>query len=263
MSELPLAEFIVFLFGAIFGSFANVVILRLPKGESIAFPGSHCQACKKPVKWYDNTPILAWFWLRGKCRYCKAPYSFRYVVVELITAIGFTVLFSKFGMSFAFFEYTLFFFTLVICSFIDLDHMILPDIFTLSGIVIGLIGSIFSSERTVLESFLGVILGGGFLWAIAYVYFLIKKEEGMGGGDIKLLGWIGAVLGWQAVPFVIIVSSLIGSFVGIAFAVKGKQGLKTAIPFGPFLAAAAILYIVGGQALGHWYLQLLLPALVE
>ena len=146
-------------------------------------------------------------------------------------------------------------------SFIDIDHFILPDKFTLPGIAIGLGGAFLNPERSVTDSVFGFLLGGGFLWAIAWLYFLVKKQEGMGGGDIKLLAWIGAVLGWKAVPFVIISASLIGSFGGIISAMKSKEGMKTVIPFGPYLALGAGLYIWGGQSLGSWYISLFIPEL--
>jgi len=146
-------------------------------------------------------------------------------------------------------------------SFIDLDHMILPDKFTLSGIVIGLLGGLLNPERSLLDAVFGLLMGGGFLYAIAYIYFAIRNRDGMGGGDIKLLGWIGAVLGWKSIPFVILFSSLTGSVVGIAVSVKSEAGLKSSIPFGPYLAAAAVVYVLFGREIANWYLSLFLPAL--
>lgn len=256
-----LNAFWVFIFGAIFGSFANVIIYRLPKGESIAFPGSHCQNCKKPVAWYDNIPIASWFVLRGKCRNCKAKYSIRYAVVEFITASLFCACYLEYGFSWLTVEYLIFAFGLVVCSFIDFDHMILPDEFTLSGIVIGLIGAAINPDRNFLESIIGVLTGGGFLWLIAFLYFSFTKNEGMGGGDIKLLAWIGAVLGWKAIPFVIMTSALTGTFVGLIVAFKSKGGMKTAIPFGPYLALGALFYILGAKTLALEYVSFFLPGL--
>jgi leader peptidase (prepilin peptidase)/N-methyltransferase len=152
---------------------------------------------------------------------------------------------------------------LAVVSFIDLDFMILPDVFTLSGIVIGLLGALLNPDRSFYASVFGVLMGGGFLWAVAYVYLAVRKEDGMGGGDIKLLAWIGAVLGWQAIPFVILASSLIGSVVGLIVAYRSKMGLKSSIPFGPYLSLAALIYILGGDEIGQWYLSLFLPSLVS
>lgn len=262
MSSLQLLFYVVFfLLGAIFGSFANVIIYRLPKDESVVFPGSHCYSCRKKIRWYDNIPILSWFLLRGRCRQCKAAFSFRYPVVEFITAALFMLSFHYLGFSWSLLEYLIFIFGLVVCTFIDLDHMILPDEFTLSGIVIGLLGAALNPNREFLDALLGVLMGGGFLWGMAYVYYLVTKQDGMGGGDIKLLAWIGAILGWKAIPFVIMSSAILGSVIGLAAARKQKAGLKTVIPFGPYLALGAIFYLFGGETIALWYLDLFLPGL--
>jgi len=248
---------VLFFLGSIFGSFANVVIYRMPKGESVVFPSSYCRSCNTPVKWYNNVPILAWFWLRGRCSTCGATYSFRYPMVELVMAVLFALCGYSIGWNWTLIEALLFTFSLVTVSCIDLDLMILPDKFTLSGIAIGLIGAAINPERPFMDAVYGVLAGGGFLWAVAYLYFVFRNREGMGGGDIKLLAWIGAVLGWKAIPVVILASSLIGSFVGILLAVRSREGMTHAIPFGPYLAGAALLYmLLGGEILANWYLAL-------
>jgi leader peptidase (prepilin peptidase)/N-methyltransferase len=247
----------LFVFGAIFGSFANVVIYRMPLGKSIAFPASHCGSCKTPIKWYNNVPIFAWFWLRGKCAKCGAPYSIRYPLVEFLMGALFAAAGYSIGLHWTLIEALIFIFALVTSSFIDLDHMILPDKFTLSGIVIGLVGAYLNPDRAFLDAVYGVLLGGGFLWAVAYLYYVFRNREGMGGGDIKLLAWIGAVLGWKAVPVVILLSSLIGSVVGITLATRTKGGMQKPIPFGPYLAGAALVYLLcNGQRWSEWYLAL-------
>jgi leader peptidase (prepilin peptidase)/N-methyltransferase len=220
LSQLPIwfPYMVFFLLGSLLGSFANVVIYRLPRGESVVKPRSHCQKCGKMVKWYDNIPMISWLILRGRCRHCGAEFSFRYFLVELLTGVLFALTFQFVGWSWLLVDDLIFIFTLVICSFIDLDHMILPDIFTLSGIVIGLVGALLNPERSFWEAFWGVLMGGGFLWATAYFYFLFTKKEGMGGGDIKLIAWIGAVLGWKSIPFVIFSSAMIGTVVGLYMA---------------------------------------------
>ncbi|UXR64643.1 prepilin peptidase [Bdellovibrio bacteriovorus] len=250
-----------FVLGAIFGSFGNVIIYRLPREESIVKPRSYCYSCKTPVKWYDNIPIFSWFILRGRCRKCHAKFSFRYPLVEIITAVLFALSYHYAGLSWTLLEYLIFVFGLVVCTFIDIDHMILPDEFTLSGIVIGLVGAALNPQREFLDALFGVLMGGGFLWGMAYVYYLLTKNEGMGGGDIKLLAWIGAILGWKAIPFVIMSSAVIGSVIGLIAARKQKAGLKTVIPFGPYLALGAVLYLFGGEAIALWYLDLFLPGL--
>lgn len=261
MEKFDLLTFYFFIIGAIFGSFANVIILRLPKGQSIIRPRSHCYNCGKPVNWYDNIPLLSYIILRGRCRHCQARFSVRYFFVELITAWLFALSYQYFGISWNFIEALCFLFPLIICTFIDLDHMILPDKLTLSGIVIGLLGAVVNPDRHIYEAVLGVLLGGGFLWALAYFYFVFSGRDGLGGGDIKLLAWIGAVLGWRAIPFVILVSSILGSIIGVIQSKKNDQGLKTMIPFGPFLAIGAVIYLFGGSWLGEMYLNLFLPGL--
>lgn len=262
-SFIPILPYFLFCFGALLGSFGNVVIYRLPRNESVVRPRSRCQSCKAPVAWYDNIPIFSWFILRGKCRSCGCKYSFRYPLVELLMAGLFLAAYLYVGLQWVLIEYLIFIFGLVIVTFIDIDHFILPDVFTLGGIVVGLLGAAFNPDRSFSDSFIGVVIGGGFLWAIAYFYFLLRKEEGLGGGDIKLLGWIGAVLGWKAIPMTIISSSLIGSVFGLVAATRGGKGMKTVIPFGPYLALGALLYIFGGEGLGKWYLSLFLPSLEQ
>ncbi len=264
MSELtqipqPIWLCLFFILGALLGSFANVVICRLPLNESIVRPRSRCRKCKSAVAWYDNVPIFSFLVLRGRCRNCYEKIGWRYPLVELIMALGFAAFFYWHGFHFFLIEHLIFFFSLVIVSFIDLDHMILPDSFTLSGIVIGLIGAYLNPSRVFSEALFGALMGGGFLWLVAYVYFLVRKQEGMGGGDIKLLAWIGAVLGWQSIPFVILVSCLFGSLVGVFLALREKKGFQTVIPFGPYLALGAVAYIFNGYLLGKLYLQTFMP----
>lgn len=253
-------EAALFLFGMLFGSFGNVVIYRLPLGKSVVSPRSSCPKCNKPIAWYDNIPVLSWLALRGRCRGCKTGISFRYPLVELLVGAAWAAIYHRYGMTWTTLEYLYFAWALIICSFIDLDHMILPDVFTLSGVAIGLVGAALNPERSFTSALAGALMGGGFLYAIAYLYLVLRKEEGMGGGDIKLLAWIGAVLGWTSVPFVILFSSVIGSLVGLVLALRSKAGLKSVIPFGPYLAGAALVFILGGDALGLWYIGLFLPA---
>lgn len=257
MSDTAGLAIVLFIFGSIFGSFANVIIYRLPKGENIAFPGSHCQSCGQAIRWYHNVPIFAWFWLRGRCAYCGARYSFRYPLVEFVMGALWAAAGLSLGWSWSLAEALVFIFGLVTASVIDIDHMILPDKFTLSGIVIGLLGAAMNPEREFLDALYGALLGFGFLWAIAYLYYAFRNREGMGGGDIKLLAWIGAVLGWKAIPVVILLSSVIGSVVGIVLALRTKGGMQQAIPFGPYLAGAALLYLlIHGERIAEWYVGL-------
>lgn len=232
------------LFGAIVGSFLNVVILRLPNEEaSIAFPGSHCPQCKTALHWYENIPILSYLVLRGKCRTCKVGISLQYPLVELCMALLSAALWNRFALSLEFAIYFLFTAALLVIIFIDIQHQIIPDTISLPGILVGFAGSFVSSQITWQQSGLGVLLGGGVLYAVAYSYYLFTKREGMGGGDIKLLAMIGAFLGYQSLLYVIFFSSLTGSLVGLLAMIKQKKGGKTRIPFGPFLALGALTYL--------------------
>ena len=230
----------------------------MPKGEKIT-GRSHCQECGKTVAWYHNIPLLSYFILRGKCANCQAKFSIRYPLVEFIVAALWIVVFHLYGISWLTLEYFILVFGLVVGSFIDLDHMILPDEITLGGCAVALIGAAINPEREFMEGFLGFLFGGGVLWLVAYVYYVFTGREGLGGGDIKLLAWIGALLGWKAIPFVILSSSITGSLVGLYVSRHSEDKLKAVIPFGPFIALGAILYILGLKSVGNWYIDLFFP----
>ncbi len=242
--------------GAMVGSFLNVCICRLPKGESIVTPRSHCPQCQTLIRFYDNIPLLSYLVLRGKCRSCRAPISIQYPIVEGVTALGSLVLFLKFGLSWENLLYFSFLSALIVITVIDLYHQIIPDVISLPGIGIGLLTSLVLPHLTPLNSLTGVLLGGGSLFLVATLYQWFFKREGMGGGDVKLLAMVGAFLGWKAVILTILLSSFIGSITGIIFiAVKGKD-LKYAIPFGPFLSLGAVLSLFWGEEIVRWYLYL-------
>ncbi len=248
--------------GLIFGSFANVIIYRLPLGESVVSPRSRCPQCRFSIPWYLNVPVFSWLYLRGKCGECRSAISLRYPIVEILMSVTFTLLFMRYGWQWVTLEYLLLGFGLITVSFIDLDHMILPDQFTLSGIALGVFGAVVNPERDVISSLAGLVMGGGFLWAIAVLYYSLRKVEGLGGGDIKLLAWIGSVLGWTSVPFVILASSLLGAVVGIGLGFRSGNVMRTAIPFGPFISLAALAFLLGGDHIGLWYVSLFIPSLV-
>jgi leader peptidase (prepilin peptidase)/N-methyltransferase len=250
----PIFIFASFLFGAVVGSFLNVVILRLPtEGESIVFPPSRCPVCKTAIKWYDNIPIISFLFLQGKCRSCKTRISFQYPLVELCMALLSLALYTNSGLSFELFFYFLFLGALLAIIFIDIAHQIIPDKITLPGIVIGFAGSFVTTDVTWQQSGLGILLGGGILFAIAEGYYLLTKRDGMGGGDIKLLAMIGAFLGWQSLLFVVFASSLSGSLVGIAAMLKQGKGGQTRIPFGPFLALSAMFFLFFQKEIVYWW----------
>jgi leader peptidase (prepilin peptidase) / N-methyltransferase len=243
-----LTNIFAFIFGAAIGSFLNVCIFRLPEKKSIVKPSSQCPACHYPIRFYDNIPIISYFVLRGRCRNCQVRISWRYPLVEFITAMFSLLLFLKFGLSLNFLVFFIFTAVLIVITFIDLDHQIIPDILTLPGIPIFCLAAVFLVNVPWKEALVGLLIGGGVLFAIAFIYELITKREGMGGGDIKLLAMIGGFLGWKSLIFVLLFSSFSGAVVGIAAMMINKQDMKYAVPFGPFLSAAAVAHIFWGDA---------------
>ena len=243
-----------FIFGAIWGSFANVVIYRMIcsiKGQENLdlFKKSYCPHCRKNIPFYLNIPLISWFLLGGMCKNCGQPISFRYLLVECLMAGGFFVLFLTLGWKWFLLEALLFAFAVTVAGFIDWDQMILPDSLTLSGIAIGLLGAWLNPERSFLPALWGCLAGGGWLWFISYAYYILRGKEGLGMGDVKMAAWIGAVLGWQSLFFVIIVSCFMGSLVGLGIIVSqgmahsGKIDFQKLFPFGPYLAFSSLLYI--------------------
>ena len=244
-------EIIIFAFGLIIGSFCNVVIYRLPQGKSIVTPGSQCRSCGSPIRPWDNIPLLSYFLLRGRCRFCKEPISTRYPTIECISGMLFVLLYLKFGLSMTFSVYALLTSALLIVALIDLDHRIIPNIITLPGMAVGVGLSMGVLPITPLASLFGLMIGG----AIFYLIALVSKG-GMGGGDIKLIAMIGAFLGLQGGLFTIFASALLGSVVGLMLMLLGKRGRKDRVPFGPFLSFGAILFMLCGDGLIQWYLNL-------
>jgi leader peptidase (prepilin peptidase) / N-methyltransferase len=246
-------EILFFILGLVLGSFANVCIYRLPAGKSIVTPGSQCPKCGKNILWYDNIPLLSYILLRGKCRFCKAPISFRYFIVELLTGVLFLLTFLKFGVSPALFVYLIFVLALIIVSFIDIDTFLIPDVIVLPGILLGLIFSVLFPQihqiqihqitRTgsFLYSLEGVLLGGLVLLFLGVVGKFIFKKEAMGGGDVKLLAMIGAFLGWKCVLLSLFFGSLLGTVVSLSLIVAGKKKIEEYVPFGPYLGLGAVI----------------------
>lgn len=254
METSQFISILAFIFGAAVGSFLNVVILRLPEEESsLAFPASHCPACKTSLSWYENIPILSYLFLRGKCSHCKVKISLQYPIVELSTGLLTLALYHKFGLTIEGFGYFLFCAALVVIIWIDIYHQIIPDILSLPGIVIGFLFSFITPYVTPQSSILGILLGAGVLYAVAYLYFIIRKQEGMGMGDVKLLGMIGAFLGYQSLLFVIFFSSFTGTICGLFAMAKQGKGSATRIPFGPFLSIAAIIFLFFNQEIYYYF----------
>jgi len=231
---------VVGLFGLIAGSFVNVVIHRLPRGESVAFPGSHCPACGAPIRPYDNVPVLSWLFLRGRCRVCRALISGRYPAVELANAVLWVAVFLR-APGWADFASGAFLCSACLALLaIDAEFRILPDRITLTGIAVGLALSFFSRVRSPASSFAGAAIGAGGLWLVAFLYEKWKKVEGMGLGDVKMLGMIGALLGASGVVIAVLLASVAGSLVGLALMAARRGSLQTALPFGVFLALGAV-----------------------
>ncbi len=247
---------LAFFFGSIVGSFLNVCIYRLPKKQSVISPSSRCPHCGEPIKFYDNIPIISYLFLRGKCRHCKAEISFRYPVVEILTGLLSLGLLVKYGLTFQYWLLFLFIALLIIITFVDLDYQLIPDIISLPGIFLGFGASFLLPGMSWSESLAGLFAGGGFLFLVAVGYKMLTGREGMGGGDIKLLAMVGAWCGWKALPFIIFSSSLIGVITGLGSGIVKKQGLRSRIPFGPFISLASIIYLFFGPLLIHWYLNL-------
>lgn len=247
-----------FILGSVIGSFLNVCIYRIPEGFSVATPASHCPQCQTAIRWYQNIPILSYLYLRGRCASCGVGISLRYPLVEGLTGALFVLVGVRLAGSYAIPVYWLFVAALVVITFIDFDHQIIPDVISLPGVVVGFLLSFCVPWLSWQESLFGILLGGGSLYLVAKIYYLLTKVEGMGGGDVKLLAMIGAFLGWKAVLPVIFLGSLSGAMVGVPLMLIKRAGGKLAIPFGPFLALGAVIYLLFGQSLIGWYLSLVL-----
>lgn len=245
----------VFILGCCLGSFFNVVIYRLPAKLSIVQPGSHCPQCSRPIAFYDNIPLISYLILMGKCRHCRAPISFRYPMVEALTGTIALLLFQQYGFSMQLLGESIFVSLLILIAFIDLDTFTIPNILSLPGIAAGLAFSFLTPRLSWQDSLLGILLGGGFLYAVAVAYQFFRRQEGLGGGDIKLLAMIGAFLGSAGVLFTIMLASVVGAMAGIAVMRRTRAGLTAMVPFGPFLSLGAICYLVWGQSLVHWYVS--------
>lgn len=239
-------EIFSFVLGAVIGSFLNVLIHRLPEERSIVSPASHCPQCGHSIRFYDNIPLFSYLLLRGRCRDCGGSISGRYPIVEVLTAALSLLIYWKFGLSLQYLCVLVFVCSLIAITFIDLDHQIIPDVISLPGIPIFFLAAVFIMDLRFRDAFLGLLIGGGVLYIIAYGYELMTKREGMGGGDIKLLAMIGAFLGWQSLLFVLLVSSFAGAAVGISIMIVKGRDMKYAVPFGPFLSLGAVAYLFFG-----------------
>jgi leader peptidase (prepilin peptidase)/N-methyltransferase len=272
--------FVVFVFGLLIGSFLNVVIYRLPLGESIVFPGSHCPACNAEIKWYDNIPVVSYaILLRGRCRSCRAHISAIYPAVELLVACLYVVLFLIHkdqivnGSWLPLIADIVFVSLIVPLVFIDLHHTLLPNAITYPGLVLLLVLRAVAPDPWILShtprlfglggaplwavslfsSLLGALVGGGTLWLVREAYYRLRHVEGMGLGDVKMMLMVGAFLGWQLTLLTIFIGSLLGSLVGVLLISLRGGSMKMQIPFGVFLGPAAIIALFAGQQFIAWY----------
>lgn len=269
-----------FTWGACVGSFLNVCIYRIPLDLSVIRPRSHCPQCKQPIPWYLNIPLVSWLALRGRCAGCATPISPRYFGVELLTAALFLLAWLKFDfapgprpLGLIPIEdwrlvpvYWLLFSGLILGTFVDLEHMILPDRVTIGGIVAGLalsplVPSMHGTDSrldALIASGIGAAVGFGTLYAVRVLGRLLFRKEAMGFGDVKWLGAFGAFLGWKGALVSIVLSSFAGSVIGIALVLSGRKALQSKIPFGPYLALAAVLWVLWAQGWWQAYVRLLM-----
>lgn len=285
-ADLPVGV-VVTIFGLLIGSFLNVVIYRVPLRESIVFPGSHCPKCNMPVKAYDNIPVLSYLFLGGKCRNCRIRISITYPAVELMVGILYLFCFLKVHYQWSYETQTSEFYLQLIANlafvslivpliFIDLEHKLLPDVITKPGLVLMLVLRALAPDPIVttatrqtfhltgwsdwavalVGSLLGALVGGGSLWLVREIYLRLRKVEGMGLGDVKMMFFVGAFLGWQLTALTIFIASLLGSIVGLTLILARGGNMKMAIPFGVFLGPAAIISLFVGQRFLSWYLSM-------
>lgn len=249
---------VVAVFGLVIGSFLNVCIFRIPRNISIVFPSSRCPSCNHPIRAWDNIPVISYMILGGRCRHCGAKISLQYPFVEALNAFFYVAVFWRYGFGWDSGVYAVFCSSLLVITFVDLEFQIIPDRITLPGIVIGIVaGSMLMPDpfmRTTLlgykASVIGLLSGGGFFYLVA-----VLSRGGMGGGDIKMMAMVGALMGWKTVLLTTFLGSLSGSLVGIFLMIFRGRGRKAKIPFGPFLALGAVITLFFGEEILAWYLH--------
>lgn len=254
MTADPSMLVLAFFLGLSLGSFLNVVIFRLPRGQSLNTPRSRCTRCGYSLRWFDNVPVVSWTLLRGRCRACRAPISVQYPVVELATGLLFLLVVWLTPAGPQMLSRLILVCILVALFGIDLEHQILPNTITLPGIAVGMILSVLGPPGWP-AALIGVLVGGGVLYGIAGAYYLVRREEGLGMGDVKMLAMIGAFLGWKAVLVTLVLSSFSGALVGVALIAAQRGGMRLALPFGTFLALGAVAAMFVGDPLLAWYAQ--------
>ena len=241
--------------GLAVGSFLNVCIHRLPREQSLNSPPSRCPHCEYRLRWFDNIPVVSYAILGGRCRKCRSRISIRYPIVELVTMLLFVVHGAVFGWTALLIPRLVFACAMVVLFAIDFEHHLLPNAITLPGVAVGLIASTVLPPG-IIDALIGVLVGGGVLWLIGEAYFRYSGQEGMGGGDVKMLAMIGAFLGWKLVLVTLVLSSITGSMIGLVVIAIRKGGMKYALPYGTFLALGALVASLAGEAIVSWYVGL-------
>ena len=274
---MSLEPLIYGLFGLIIGSFLNVCIYRIPLGKSVVFPGSSCPQCGKAIRAYDNIPVLSYIILRGKCRFCGKPISIQYPLVELLTGLSFYFCGRIWYLTSPAFVNTLFLCVVIILVFTDFHHRILPNVLTIPGIIAGVLLSLFQtpsfysdtlSVRTALSlsenpqsvlpwvgSIFGAVIGGGILLLVGVGYLKLRKKEGLGMGDVKMMAFVGAFLGWRLALLTIFSGAVLGTLISIPFMLSGKMNLQSKLAFGVFLGIGAAFSLFFGLPVLDWYLK--------
>jgi len=255
MAEQVFGAFVAGVFGSVAGSFLNVCIYRLPRRESVVWPGSACPHCKRHLAWFENIPVLSYLALGGRCRSCRASISIRYPIVETMMALMFAAAWWFYGPGVLLASRLVLGCALMVLFAIDLEHHLLPNVITVPGIVVGFAFSLFT-EPGWISSLIGILLGGGVLYAIAEGYYWVRHEEGLGMGDVKMLAMVGAFLGWKLTLMTLMLASFAGSAVGLALIAAQRGNMKYALPFGTFLAMGAALAAAVGSSVLNWYLGL-------
>ncbi len=248
---------LVFLVGAVIGSFLNVCIHRLPRNLSIISPGSFCPSCQHPIPFYDNIPLLSYILLLGRCRHCRTIISPRYLFVEFLNASLYLLLFHKFGLFLEFLFYAPFTSAFIVLFFIDWNNKILPDVITVSGVIFGLGLSPFIERLGIRDSLLGAACGFIVFFLVAYIYEKITGRDGMGGGDIKMIAMVGAFLGLKGVIATIFISSVLGATFGLLLIIFFKKNFRYAVPFGCFIALGGLIYLFVGEKISQYYLRMI------
>lgn len=248
---------LIFIYGLIIGSFLNVCIYRIPRNESIAFPGSHCPKCNHNLSWYDNIPLFSWLSLGGKCRYCKAPISIQYPIIESLNALIYILFYFVFGFNIDFIFYSLLASVLIVITVIDLKEMIIPDVLVVIILIFSIIYKVVNNfmgvSPQILNSILGLLLAGGLFLAI-----VLLSRGGMGGGDVTLIGALGFTLGWKLILINILLSFLLGAVISVILLASGIKTRKDPIPFGPFIILAFFITLLWGHDIMNWYIGLLI-----